>query len=88
MFKSNNNLSVVKLKNKIFKSACIGIFLFLSSVAGAGISHYLSTFPEYDTLSKEILSLSLIDFFIGIGVLFAFRNYILMYKKMNEQNDL
>lgn len=89
MFEKNLNLPLDKLRIKIIKTGLIGIILFMLSVVGAGISHYLAYTPDYISLSRLILSVSVIVFIFGVSVLIYFRKLINLYnlKNNNSQNQ-
>ncbi len=81
----NNNLE--KLKKKIIKTGFAGIFLFATSVVGAVASFYISSFPEYAKYKTDILTMSAIDFVLGVGILIVFRNLIISYKTKISHNN-
>ena len=80
-----NNLE--ELRKKIIKTGFAGIFLFTTSVIGAIASFYISSMPEYAKYRTDILTMSAIDFVLGVGILFVFRNLIISYKKNNRTNN-
>ena len=81
----NNDLE--ELKKKIIKTGFVGIFLFTTSVIGAIASFYVSSMPEYAKYRTDILTMSAIDFVLGVGILFVFRNLIISYKTKISHNN-
>lgn len=81
----NNDLE--ELKKKIIKTGFVGIFLFTTSVIGAIASFYVSSMPKYAKYRTDILTMSAIDFVLGVGILFVFRNLIISYKTKISHNN-
>ena len=76
-----------KLREKIIKTGFVGIFLFATSVVGAVASFYTSSMPEYAKYRTEILTMSAIDFVLGVGALLVFRNLIISYKTKKQSQQ-
>ena len=87
MFEKDLNMPLDKLRIKIIKTGVIGIIIFILSMVGAGISHYLSYTLDCITLRRVILFISVIVFFFGVSVLIYFRKLVNLFylKKNNSQ---
>ena len=87
MFEEDSDLPLDKLRLKIIKTGLIGIFVFILSIVGAGISHYFSYTPDYITLRRVILLVSVIIFFFGVSILIYFRKLVILFnlKRNNSQ---